>query len=77
MYNFSIPAILKAYIDHIVRVNVTFTPSYEGLLKGKKLTFIIASREFIRRVHRRRALTRRRAICGRSSGSSGSRTLLL
>lgn len=43
MYNFSIPAILKAYIDHIVRVGVTFTPSYEGLVKGKKLTIILAS----------------------------------
>ena len=43
MYNFSIPAILKAYIDHIVRVNFTFTPSYEGLVKGKKLTVILAS----------------------------------
>jgi FMN-dependent NADH-azoreductase len=43
MYNFSTPAILKAWIDHIVRVNVTFTPSYEGLLKGKKVTVIIAS----------------------------------
>ena len=43
MYNFSLPAILKAYIDQIVRVNRTFTESYEGLLKGKKLTIIIAS----------------------------------
>jgi FMN-dependent NADH-azoreductase len=43
MYNFSTPAILKAYIDHIVRVNVTFTPSYEGLLKNKKVTVIIGS----------------------------------
>jgi len=43
MYNFSTPAILKAWIDHVVRVNVTFTPSYEGLLKGKKVTVIIAS----------------------------------
>ena len=43
MYNFSIPANLKAYIDHIVRINVTFTPSYEGLLKNKKLTVILAS----------------------------------
>jgi FMN-dependent NADH-azoreductase len=43
MYNFSTPAILKAYIDHIVRVNVTFTPSYEGLLKGKKVTVLLAS----------------------------------
>ncbi len=43
MYNFSIPANLKAYIDHIVRINVTFTSSYEGLLKNKKLTVILAS----------------------------------
>ncbi|WP_263382906.1 FMN-dependent NADH-azoreductase [Granulicella arctica] len=43
MYNFSIPAILKAYIDHIVRVGRTYSPSYEGLVKGKKVTIIIAS----------------------------------
>ena len=43
MYNFSIPAVLKAYIDHIVRVGVTFSPSYEGLVKGKKATVILAS----------------------------------
>ncbi len=43
MYNFSTPAILKAWIDHIVRVNVTFTTSYEGLLKNKKATVIVAS----------------------------------
>lgn len=43
MYNFSTPAILKAWIDHIVRVGVTFSPSYEGLLKNKKATVIVAS----------------------------------
>ncbi len=43
LYNFSIPANLKAYINHIVRVNVTFTPSYQGLVQGKKLTVILAS----------------------------------
>jgi FMN-dependent NADH-azoreductase len=43
MYNFSIPAILKAWIDHIVRVGRTYSPSYEGLVKGKKVTIIIAS----------------------------------
>lgn len=43
MYNFSTPAILKAWIDHIVRINETFTSSYEGLLKNKKVTVIIAS----------------------------------
>lgn len=43
MYNFSTPAILKAWIDHIVRIGKTFSPSYEGLLKGKKATVILAS----------------------------------
>ena len=43
MYNFSTPEILKAWIDQIVRVGVTFTPSYEGLLKNKKATVIVAS----------------------------------
>lgn len=43
IYNFSIPAVLKAYIDHVVRVGVTFTSSYEGLVKGKKATVILAS----------------------------------
>jgi len=47
MYNFGIPARLKAYVDHIVRAGVTFRTnadgSYTGLLTGKKATVIIAS----------------------------------
>jgi FMN-dependent NADH-azoreductase len=47
MYNFGIPAKLKAYVDHIVRSGLTFTMhadgSYTGLLSGKKATVIIAS----------------------------------
>ncbi len=43
MYNFAVPASLKAWIDHIVRFGVTFTASYEGLLKNKKVTAIVAS----------------------------------
>ena len=43
MYNFSIPAALKAWIDHIVRLNRTFTPDYKGLVQGKKATVILAS----------------------------------
>ena len=46
MYNFNVPAVLKAWIDHIVRLNKTFSFGPEGL-KGlaaeKKLTVIIAS----------------------------------
>ena len=48
MYNFTIPARLKAWIDHIVRIGVTFNAGpngYEGLLKEKsrKAAFIISS----------------------------------
>ena len=49
MYNFAVPAALKAWIDHVVRAGKTFrytaagTP--EGLLagKGKKVLVIVAS----------------------------------
>jgi len=46
MHNFSIPAVLKLWIDQIVRVGKTF--SYEngapvGLLTKKKATFLVAS----------------------------------
>ncbi|MEO0707982.1 MAG: NAD(P)H-dependent oxidoreductase [Cyanobacteria bacterium J06649_5] len=40
MYNFSVPASFKAYIDQIVRVNRTFKPPYEGLLTGKKMLVV-------------------------------------
>ncbi len=48
MYNFGVPARLKAWVDHIVRFGVTFNVGangYEGLLanKSRKATFIIAS----------------------------------
>lgn len=42
MYNFSAPSVFKSYIDQIARVGVTFTPSYEGLLKNKKVIFVTA-----------------------------------
>ncbi|MGO9132663.1 MAG: FMN-dependent NADH-azoreductase [Methylovirgula sp.] len=43
MINFAIPAVLKAYIDQIVRIGATCTPQYEGLLRGKAATVILAS----------------------------------
>jgi FMN-dependent NADH-azoreductase len=43
MFNFSIPAVLKAYIDQIVRVGVTVSPNNVGLLTGKKATVILAT----------------------------------
>ena len=42
MYNFSVPAVFKAYIDLIVRIGVTVTSRYEGLLKNKKAVFVTA-----------------------------------
>jgi FMN-dependent NADH-azoreductase len=42
MYNFTIPAVLKAYIDHVVRVGVTVVDNV-GQLTGKKATIILAS----------------------------------
>ena len=43
MYNFSIPAVLKAWVDHVVRVGITVSPDNVGLLTGKKATIILAS----------------------------------
>lgn len=43
LYNFSIPAVLKAYIDHIVRLGVTFTADHKGLLTGKSADIILAT----------------------------------
>ncbi|MBT9330665.1 FMN-dependent NADH-azoreductase [Paracidobacterium acidisoli] len=47
MYNFSIPAAFKSWIDQVVRAGRTFSytsgGSVEGLIKGKKATVIISS----------------------------------
>jgi FMN-dependent NADH-azoreductase len=46
MHNFSIPSVLKLWIDQICRVNKTFsyaTGTPVGLLTGKKATLLIAS----------------------------------
>ncbi len=46
MHNFSVPSVLKLWIDQIARVGRTFsyaTGTPKGLLLGKKATFIIAT----------------------------------
>ena len=46
MYNFQIPAVLKAWIDHLVRVGVTVNYTDKGpvgTLPGKKVVLIVAS----------------------------------
>ena len=45
MYNFSVPANFKAYLDQIVRVGRTFSvdeTGYKGLVHNKKMTIITA-----------------------------------
>jgi FMN-dependent NADH-azoreductase len=45
MYNFSIPANFKAYLDQIVRAGRTFSvdeAGYKGLVQNKKMTIIMA-----------------------------------
>jgi FMN-dependent NADH-azoreductase len=46
MHNFGIPSVLKLWIDLVARAGKTFSyagGSPEGLLKGKKATFLVAS----------------------------------
>jgi FMN-dependent NADH-azoreductase len=43
VYNYNIPAVLKAYVDHIVRKGLTLGFSGEGLVHGKTCTILMAS----------------------------------
>ena len=43
VYNYNVPAVLKAYIDHIVRKGLTLGFAGEGLVHGKKCTLLMAS----------------------------------
>lgn len=46
MYNFGTPAVLKAWVDHIVRVGITVQYTDNGpvgQLNGKKVTVVVAS----------------------------------
>jgi FMN-dependent NADH-azoreductase len=43
VYNYNVPAALKAWIDHIVRKGHTLGFDGKGLLEGKKATVLIAS----------------------------------
>jgi FMN-dependent NADH-azoreductase len=43
MHNFMISALLKAYIDQIIRSGLTVSKEYEGLVRGKVATAIIAT----------------------------------
>src|SRR6202047_163959 len=46
MYNFAVPAVLKAWIDHVVRAGKTFNygaTGPQGLAKGRKVVVAVAS----------------------------------
>jgi FMN-dependent NADH-azoreductase len=43
VYNYNIPAALKAWVDHIVRKGLTLGFDGQGMVKGKKATILIAS----------------------------------
>lgn len=43
VYNYNVPAALKAWIDHIVRKELTLGFDGKGLVTGKKATVLIAS----------------------------------
>jgi FMN-dependent NADH-azoreductase len=46
MYNFAVPAVVKAWIDHVVRAGKTFnygSSGPEGLAKGRKMLLAVAS----------------------------------
>lgn len=43
VYNYNIPAALKAWVDHIVRKGLTLGFDGTGLVTGKKATLLIAS----------------------------------
>jgi len=43
VYNYNIPAVLKAWVDHIIRKGLTLGFDGKGLVTGKKATVLIAS----------------------------------
>lgn len=43
VYNYNVPASLKAWVDHIVRKGATLGFDGRGLVKGKKATLLLAS----------------------------------
>ena len=43
VYNYNVPAALKAWVDHIVRKGLTLGHDGSGLVTGKKATLLLAS----------------------------------
>ena len=47
MYNFTVPAVLKSWIDYVVRPGFTFrlAPGWPGMLENKKARLVVVSRD--------------------------------
>lgn len=47
MYNFTIPAVLKSWIDYVVRPGYTFrlAPGWAGMLANTRARLIVVSRD--------------------------------
>ncbi len=47
MYNFTVPAVLKSWIDYVIRPGFTFrlAPGWPGMLENKKGKLIVVSRD--------------------------------
>ena len=47
MYNFTIPAVLKSWIDYVIQPGFTFrlAPGWPGMLENKKAKLIVVSRD--------------------------------
>ncbi len=47
MYNFSVPAILKSWLDYVVRPGFTFklAPGWPGMLENKRTKLLVAARD--------------------------------
>jgi FMN-dependent NADH-azoreductase len=43
VYNYNVPAVLKAWVDHVVRKGMTLGLDGKGLVTGKKATVLLAS----------------------------------
>ena len=43
VYNYNVPAALKAWVDHVVRKGLTLGLDGKGMLSGKKATVLLAS----------------------------------
>ncbi|MCW6512953.1 FMN-dependent NADH-azoreductase, partial [Lichenifustis flavocetrariae] len=43
VYNYNVPAALKAWVDHVVRKGMTLGQDGKGMLTGKKATVLLAS----------------------------------